>query len=42
MNNNNGSLSDYIKSQRERKQLLEIKINKYEFDKNDQVDLEGT
>lgn len=42
VNNNNGSLSDYIKSQRERKQLLEIKINKYEFDKNDQVDLEGT
>ena len=41
-NDNNGSLSDYIKSQRERKQLLEIKINKYEFDKNDQVDLEGT
>lgn len=40
--NNIGSLSDYIKSQRERKQLLEIKINKYEFDKNDQVDLEGT
>lgn len=42
VNNNNGSLSDYIKSQRERKQLLEIKINKYEFDENDQVDLEGT
>ena len=41
-NDNNGSLSDYIKTQRERKQLLEIKINKYEFDKNDQVDLEGT
>ena len=41
-NDNNGSLSDYIKSQRERKQLLEIKINKYEFDENDQVDLEGT
>lgn len=40
--NNSGSLSDYIKLQRERKQLLEIKINKYEFDKNDQVDLEGT
>ena len=42
VNDNNGSLSDYIKSQRERKQLLEIKINKYEFDENDQVDLEGT
>ena len=40
--NNIGSLSDYIKSQRERKQLLEIQINKYEFGENDQVDLEGT
>ena len=42
-NDNNGSLSDYIKSQRERKQLIEIQINKYEFNENNnQVDLEGT